>query len=46
MKNNGLFDIIYNKLVELKNDVLQVLNIDIIFQQLPFYRFEDSGILL
>lgn len=46
MKNNGLFDIIYNKLVDLKNEVLQVLNIDIIFQQLPFYKFEENGLVL
>ena len=46
MKKNGLFDIIYNKLVDLKKEVLQVLNIEIIFQQLPFYKFEENGLIL
>jgi geranylgeranyl diphosphate synthase type 3 len=41
MYNNGLLDIIYNKLVELKNEVLELLNyLDIIFEQLPFHNFE------
>jgi len=35
----GLFDTIYNKLVDLKQQILNELNLDFIFQQLPFYTF-------
>ena len=39
MSNNGLLNIIYDKLVELKNNILSILNLEIIFEQLPFNRF-------
>uniref|UniRef100_A0A6C0HSP4 Uncharacterized protein n=1 Tax=viral metagenome TaxID=1070528 RepID=A0A6C0HSP4_9ZZZZ len=40
MKNNGLLDIVYNKLLELKQNVLNIINLDVIFQQLPFHQFD------
>lgn len=42
MKNNGLLDIIYNKLLELKQQVLSILNINILFEHLPFSKFDDN----
>jgi geranylgeranyl diphosphate synthase type 3 len=42
MNNNGLFNIIYDKLLELKENVLNIIDIDIIFQQLPFQKFDES----
>ncbi len=40
MHNNGLLDKIYNILVDLKTSILNCLNIGIIFEQLPFHRFD------
>ena len=42
MKHNGLFDIIYNKLLQLKDNVLSIIDVSIIFQQLPFNQFDES----
>ena len=42
MHNNGLFDIIYDKLLELRENVLNIIDINIIFQQLPFHKFDES----
>jgi geranylgeranyl diphosphate synthase type 3 len=42
MKNNGLFDIIYNKLLQLKETVLNIIDVSVIFQQLPFHQFDES----
>jgi geranylgeranyl pyrophosphate synthase len=44
MKYNGLFDIIYNKLLELRQNVLNIIDINIIFQQLPFYPFDEHNL--
>ena len=41
MHNNGLFDIIYDKLLELRENVLNIIDINIIFQQLPFHKFDE-----
>lgn len=42
MKKNGLFDIIYQKLLQLREDVLSIIDVSMIFQQLPFHPFDDS----
>jgi len=42
MKHNGLFDIIYNKLVLLKDTILSIVDLEIIFNQLPFSKFDES----
>ena len=42
MKHNGLFHIIYTKLFQLKESVLNVIDINMIFQQLPFNQFDES----
>ena len=42
MYNNGLFNIVYDKLVELRENVLNIININTIFQQLPFHKFDES----
>lgn len=42
MKNNGLFDIIYKRLIKLREDVLNIIDVSIIFQQLPFHPFDES----
>ena len=44
MHNNGLLDIIYNKLIELKKEILDVLELNCIFEQLPFYKFNINDI--
>ena len=44
MHNNGLLDIIYNKLVELKKEILDVLELNCIFEQLPFNKFNINDI--
>ena len=36
----GLFNIIYNKLIELKEEILNEMKLDYIIDQLPFERFE------
>ena len=36
---HGLFDIVYNKLVELKQQILNEMNLSIIFDELPFHKF-------
>ena len=46
MKNNGLFDIIYNILLELKEKILITMNIRDLFQQLPFSKFDENNLLL
>ena len=43
---NGLFDIIYNKLMELKQSVLNEMNLDIIFNQLPVKKFNVNDIYI
>ena len=42
---NGLFDIIYNKLMELKEAVLSEMNLDMIFNQLPVKKFNVNDIV-
>jgi geranylgeranyl diphosphate synthase type 3 len=44
MKKNGLFDIVYDKLVQLREDILKVLNISTIFNFLPFYKFDENNL--
>ena len=44
MNNNGLLDIIYNKLVELKKEILDVLELNCIFEQLLFFKFNINDI--
>jgi geranylgeranyl diphosphate synthase type 3 len=40
----GLFDIIYNKLVEIKEKILQEMKFELILDQLPFYKFDIDDI--
>ena len=40
----GLFDIIYNKLLELKKEILNEMNLDFLFNQLLFHKFEIDNI--
>jgi geranylgeranyl pyrophosphate synthase len=42
---NGLFDIIYDKLMELKEAVLSEMNLDMIFNQLPVKKFNVNDIV-
>lgn len=42
MNNNGLFDSIYNILLELREKILSVMEIDALFQQLPFSKFDEE----
>lgn len=44
MKNNGLFDIIYNKLLELRQKILNIIDVQIIFNQLPFNPFDENNL--
>ena len=46
MKNNGLFDIIYNIILELREKILITMNIRDLFQQLPFSKFDENNLLL
>lgn len=46
MKNNGLFDIIYNILLELREKILITIEIRGLFQQLPFGKFDENNLLL
>lgn len=41
---SGLFDVIYNKLLHLKQSILNVMNLDIIFEQLSFHLFDINDI--
>lgn len=41
---NGLFDIIFNKLITLKTQILNEMNLEILFDQLPFYKFEINNL--
>jgi geranylgeranyl diphosphate synthase type 3 len=41
---HGLFDIVYNKLIELKQHILSEMNLSIIFEQLPFHKFDFTDI--
>lgn len=43
---SGLFDIIYDKLMELKQAILSEMKLDIIFSQLPVKRFNINDIML
>lgn len=43
---NGLFDIIYDKLMELKGAILSEMRLDIIFDQLPVKRFNLNNIYI
>ena len=40
----GLFDIIYNKLLELKKEILNEMNLEFLFNQLLFHKFEIDNI--
>lgn len=44
MKNNGLFEIIYNKLLELRQKILNIIDVQIIFNQLPFNPFDENNL--
>ena len=41
---HGLFDIVYNKLLELKQQILSEMNLSIIFEQLPFHKFDLNDV--
>lgn len=41
---HGLFDIVYNKLLELKEQILSEMNLSIIFEQLPFHKFDFNDV--
>ena len=41
---NGLFDIIFNKLISLKTQILNEINLDFLFNQLPFHKFEMDNL--
>jgi len=41
----GLFDIIYNKLLELKKAILNEMNLEFLFNQLLFHKFEIDNII-
>jgi geranylgeranyl diphosphate synthase type 3 len=43
---HGLFDIIYDKLMELKQAVLSEMNFDVIFNQLPVKKFNVDDIYI
>ena len=43
---HGLFDIVYNKLLELKEQILSEMNLSIIFEQLSFHKFDFNDINL
>lgn len=40
MNNNGLFGIVYNQMLQLKQSVLNVIDVNLIFEQLPFKIFD------
>ena len=44
-KNNGLFEIVYNKLLQLKENILNIIDLNIIFQQLPFHKFDEAHLI-
>jgi len=41
----GLFDIIYNKLVEIKEKILQEMKFELILDQLPFHKFDINNLI-
>jgi geranylgeranyl diphosphate synthase type 3 len=41
---NGLFDIMYNKLLELKQQILNEMNLSILFEQLPIKKFDINDV--
>jgi geranylgeranyl pyrophosphate synthase len=45
MKNNGLFDIIYNILLQLREKILLTIDLNSLFEQLPFSKFDENVIL-
>jgi geranylgeranyl pyrophosphate synthase len=40
-----IFDIVYEKLIELKNDILREMNLDMIFELLPIKKFNIYDII-
>jgi geranylgeranyl diphosphate synthase type 3 len=40
----GLFDLVYKKLVDLKQQILQEMNLGFIFEQLPFHPFDMNDV--
>ena len=42
--NAGLFDAIYKKLLQLKHTILSEMNLEFIFNQLPFHAFDINDI--
>ena len=42
---NGLFDIIFNKLITLKTQILNEMNLEVLFDQLPFHKFEMNNLM-
>ena len=43
MEKNGLFNEVYNQLLELKQNVLNTIDVQLIFQQLPFSPFNENS---
>jgi len=41
---SGLFDIVYYKLVSIKDEILQEMNFDFILNQLPIHLFDINDI--
>lgn len=44
MENNKLFDLIYNQLFQLKQEILELLNLESIFEILPFEKFNMENV--
>lgn len=44
--SKGLFDIVYQKLLELKQQILNEMNLSVIFEQLPIKRFDVNDIYI
>jgi geranylgeranyl diphosphate synthase type 3 len=40
----GLFDIIYEKLLKLKNEISEIMNLELIIDQLPFDKFNINNL--
>ena len=41
---SGVFDIIFDKLILLQSDLTQIMNVDMIFNQLPIHRFSSMDV--
>ena len=40
--DNGLFDIIYNMLNVLKKEINEIIDLDIVFELLPYHQFDEN----